>query len=158
MVSRACVITNRTCGCCGLGPAIAALLAIAVAAPAMAQSPPQPEAVRANLTVDADADCATAAALAERVQERSQRIGFVDDTGDIPRLRVTIGASSARDRVAMLFIRWPDGRSAERRLTAGSCPSALDALALLVAMTLDPAASSGGDSPAASSGGDSPDA
>jgi hypothetical protein len=122
---------------------LAALALTLHARRAAAQSAAQPESVRVSVTVEADAGCATAAALAEQVHARSQRIEFVEDTGDIPRLRVAIGAPVARERVAELSVRWPDGRHSERRLSAESCAAALDALALLVAMTLDPAALAG---------------
>jgi len=53
---------------------------------------------------------------------------------------VSIGAAAARVRVAVLSVQWPDGRRSERRIKARSCEAALDALGLLIAMTLDPAA------------------
>lgn len=105
---------------------------------AAAQSPPEP--VRVHVSVEADPQCATPATIAAQVRKRSQRIELVGDTSDVPHLRVAIGAGEGRDRVAELVLSWPDGRRAERRLSAASCAAAVDALALVVAMTLDPAA------------------
>jgi hypothetical protein len=119
---------------------IAALGSIGAAPVVAAQSSPPADPVRVQLTVEADARCATAASVAERVRSRSQRIEFIDDRADIPRLHVAIRGASTGDRVADLAVSWPDGRSSERRLTARSCAAAQDAIALLVAMTLDPTA------------------
>lgn len=132
MVSRSRVTTSDM----RMGGAAALLVMLHVATSA-AQPPPPP--VRAYLHVDAEEACATAA-LAQRVRERSQRIELVEDAGDVPRLYVSIGAAGARDRVALLSVQWPDGQRSERRIKARSCEAAIDALGLLIAMTLDPAA------------------
>lgn len=91
-----------------------------------------------TLRVEAEARCATTASLAERVHRHSQKVRFVDDAAEVPHVHIRIEAGPERGRTAELTMRWPDGRHAERRLAAGSCESALDALALLLAMTLDP--------------------
>jgi hypothetical protein len=107
---------------------------------AFADVPPSaaPSPSRAQLSVVADPSCATRARVVEQVHARSPRIVFVEHEGDIPSLEVTIGGPPEADRVATLVVTWPDGRRSERRLTAASCTAALQALALLVAMTLDP--------------------
>lgn len=144
MVSRAGVITSWTSAYPNLGDLriceIAAFAMLMQAAAGAAQSMQAADPVRASMTVDAEEACATAAALAEQVHERSRRIEFVDDAGDVPSLRIAISAAGARDRVAVLSVQWPDGQRSERRLTARSCDAAVDALGLLIAMTLDPAA------------------
>jgi hypothetical protein len=99
-----------------------------------------PDSVRVHVSVAAEPQCATPEAIAEQVRRRSQRIEFVADTSEVPHLRVTIGGAGGRDRVAELAVEWPDGRRSERRLSAGSCEAAVDALALVVVMTLDPEA------------------
>jgi hypothetical protein len=141
MVSRARVISSRTATHRKIGyGVIAAFATIALAPRAGAQPAPRPARVQAHLTVDADEECASAAAVAARVQQRSRRIEFVSHTDGIPSLRVAIRAGGAGDRVAELAVQWPDGRRSERQLSARGCAAALDALALLVAMALDPAA------------------
>jgi hypothetical protein len=141
MVSRARVISSRTATHRNIGyGVIAALATIALAPRVGAQPTPRPARVQAHLTVDADEECATAAAVAARVHQRSRRIEFVSQPNGIPSLRVAIRAGSAGDRVAELAVQWPDGRRSERQLSARGCAAALDALALLVAMALDPAA------------------
>ncbi len=141
MVSRARVISSRTATHRNIGyGVIAALATIALAPRVGAQPTPRPARVQAHLTVDADEECATAAAVAARVQQRSRRIEFVSQPNGIPSLRVAIRAGGAGDRVAELAVQWPDGRRSERQLSARGCAAALDALALLVAMALDPAA------------------
>ena len=82
--------------------------------------------------------CASSALLAERVRERSQNIEFVQNEGDVPRIVVDLHAQPTQGLSIELRIRWPDNQVSERQLTARSCDSALDALALLLAMTLDP--------------------
>ncbi len=109
------------------------------AAGAQGQSP----AIPAHLTVRAEPECATAGAVAERVRVRSPRIGFVDDASGVPRLLVTVRQDGADRRVFELSVQWPDGRRAERRIDARTCRSGLDALALLLAMTLDPGMGAG---------------
>ena len=159
MLSRAQVITSgnalsRNLGYGGLGVlgVLGALVlgsSVVRAAPSGGQAPQSAakDAVRVALTVEADARCATTAAL---VRARSPRIEPVADSPGVPRIVVAIGGATAGDRVAELSVAWPDGRRSERRLTAASCAAALEALSLLIAMTLDPtgcAAESGRDGP-----------
>jgi hypothetical protein len=134
MVSRSRVTTSDM----RRGVAAALLVLLHVTAGA-AQSSQAETKVRAYLQVDAEESCATEV-LAQRVRERSPRIELVEEAGDVPRLHVSIRVASAGDRVAVLSVQWPDSTRSERRIKARSCEAAIDALGLLIAMTLDPAA------------------
>jgi hypothetical protein len=108
-------------------------LLLSAAAPAWAQSP------AAHLEVDAQPSCSTRDELVARVAARSTRIRFVDDAAGVPTLTARIEAGF-RGVVAQLDVVEPDGRKFSRRLEAPSCAAATDALALVVAITLDPSA------------------
>jgi hypothetical protein len=112
--------------------AIVVLLS-AAAATASAQTP------TAHLEVEAQPTCSTRDELVARVVARSTRIRFVDAATGIPTLtaRIEVGF---RGVVAQLDVLEPDGRRFSRRLEAPSCAAATDALALVVAITLDPSA------------------
>jgi hypothetical protein len=93
----------------------------------------------ARLEVRALPSCTTREELVARVTARSRRISFVDTVDDIPTVRATIEAGAAPGSVIgeMEMVR-SDGRRASRRITARSCAEATDALALVIALTLDP--------------------
>ena len=115
--------------------AVVVLLA-ALATPAStawAQSP------AARLELEAQPGCSTRDELIARVMARSTRIRFVNDGAGVPNLtaRIEVGF---RGVVAQLDVVEPDGRKFSRRLEAPSCAAATDALALVVAITLDPSA------------------
>jgi hypothetical protein len=112
---------------------VAALL---VAAPAAARA----EASVARLDVDAAPSCSTRDELIARVAARSTRIRFVSDGAGIPVMTARIDAGPKGTVVAELTVVEPDGRRFARRLEAPSCAAATDALALVVAITLDPSA------------------
>jgi len=121
---------------------IAALIGFAIAGTAGATSAadvPQDATVRAHLDVLADADCTTFASVVARVAERSQRIAFVGAAAGVPALRGKIGRIAGGSVLAELTVVQPSGRQSSRQLAAPTCEEAAEALALLVAMTLDPA-------------------
>ena len=127
---------------------VAALL---VAAPAAARA----EASVARLDVDAAPSCSTRDELIARVAARSTRIRFVSDGAGIPVMTARIDAGPKGTVVAELTVVEPDGRRFARRLEAPSCAAATDALALVVAITLDPSAATAeaAPSPDAKAGG-----
>ena len=114
---------------------VGVLLSSAVAS-ATAQANP---ANTARLEVEAAPGCSTRDELIARVMSRSTRIRFVQDGAGVPILtaRIEVGF---RGVVAQLDVVEPDGRKFSRRLEAPSCAAATDALALVVAITLDPSA------------------
>lgn len=93
----------------------------------------------ASLDLEAAADCATRTQLIARVATRSQNIQFVAPAAGVTALRVTIHAGARATVVGELGVSRPGGKRSLRRIVAPSCREAVDALALIVAITLDPA-------------------
>jgi hypothetical protein len=106
-----------------------------------------PDLAAARLEVQALPDCATREALVARVAARSSRIHWAADPAG-PNLRAAIARAPHNGAVAELVIVQPDGTISSRRLSAPSCEEATDAIALVIALTLDPM-SAPGDHPAA---------
>jgi len=108
----------------------------------------EPAAANARLEVQALPDCTTREELAARVAARSRRIHF-DDEKPGPTLRVNIVPGPRGRAVGELQIVEPNGKSSTRRISAPSCAEATDALALIIALTLDPTAATTVPAPAA---------
>jgi hypothetical protein len=125
------------------GPLLAMLGA---ALPAAADSAPP---ARAHLTLHAPADCASEDAIAARVRARSARIAFVTSAEDVPDLQVELRAEPTSELSAALTVSWPDGRRSERQVAAKGCADAVEAIAFLIVLTLDPRSQPGSDPPAA---------
>ncbi len=121
----------------------ATLFAVRVAA-AQAEAPPGDSApsslptVDAALELDAPEGCGTEAALSFSITRRSDRIR-IDPTSP-RRLHIEIRAEAQLTRV-VLTLSQPSGRHSTRTLRASSCDEALEAAALVAAVSLDPAAS-----------------
>jgi hypothetical protein len=81
--------------------------------------------------------CVTESGIAAGVHQRSDEIAFVARAG-VPVFEVAV-SQRGREIQAELQVRWPDGRSAQRTLTARSCQQLTAAVALVISMTLDPA-------------------
>jgi hypothetical protein len=84
--------------------------------------------------------CATFEDIEARVAQRSARIRFSAEPGTGLALRVAIVSQPTGTVAATLEIAGADGSRAERRLGAATCGEALDALALMIAVLLDPRA------------------
>ena len=117
---------------CFLGRLLGRLGADRPASPARAQAP------AARLDVDAQPSCSTRDELIARIAARSGRIRFVADGTGVPALSARIEVAPRGGVVAELVVVEPDGRRFARRLEAPSCAAATDALALVIAITLDP--------------------
>jgi hypothetical protein len=95
--------------------------------------------VRVDLVLDSSAACASLPALERRVRERSLRIRFVSDqTGQLAHASVVElpdGGFSAELELAR-----EGAPPSSRRVEASECLLALDALALVIAVTFDPEA------------------
>lgn len=104
---------------------------------------------RARLELTADAACVTGTDLTARVRARSPRVRFVEDRDAVVvRARVT----AAGDRVTgELSLANPGEQATNRRVVARSCDEAADAMALIIAVTLDPTATTGKPAPDTSS-------
>lgn len=118
-----------------------ALLALAATPRADAQLQPERPEVQLSLRINARDDCVTAQGFMKLVTQHASQTRLVEGGGpDVLEAHVEIATVDGNRRLATLVLRWPDGRRARRSLTAGSCSSAREALALLLAMTLDESA------------------
>jgi hypothetical protein len=117
----------------------ALLLQTASAAPGTAS---EAGATRARLDLRGPADCISRGDLAARVAARSARIRFVDDAAVYAHVVVT----SARpgNVVAELVLETAGAEQPPRRFVARSCSEAADAIALIIAVTLDPTSARNG--------------
>ena len=123
-----------------LGCFLVALLAAGSAAGQTAEEPAAPSLplVTAALELAAPEGCGSEAELSTSITRRSDRIR-IDPTSD-RRLRIEIRTDGALTRVT-LSLTQPTGRRSTRTLKASSCDEALEAAALVAAVSLDPAAS-----------------
>lgn len=130
-----CAQSSRRLGCF-----LAVLLAAGSAAgqtteqPAVSRLP----TVTAALELVAPEGCGSEAELSASITRRSDRIR-IDPTSD-RRLRIAIRTEGARTRVELQLTQ-PTGRRSTRKLRASSCDEALEAAALVAAVSLDPTAS-----------------
>ena len=92
----------------------------------------------AELVVEADASCIQADVLRGRVASNGWRWVAQAEPAELS-LTASVRAqgATAGELAVALQLHWSDGRTAERTLAAQSCEAALDALALLIQMTLD---------------------
>jgi hypothetical protein len=96
----------------------------------------QPSSIHVQLEVRSALNCASRAKVVDRVRVRSPKIAFVENNGE-----VVIGATfSKQAEVFTGEVTWLEGdKPAQvRRLNAGSCEDAVDGVALILAITLDP--------------------
>ena len=96
------------------------------------------ETATARLEVQARSRCATRDDVVARVAARSQRIRLVTDADARPSMRVIISPASGHRVVAELLTLRAGGQMSSRRVSAASCAQAVDAIALIIALTLDP--------------------
>lgn len=116
----------------------------ALAKPCLAEGETPKPAPSVLLDVSSDLGCASKPLLMERVQARVPSVRFVDEPGGLELGGLELGARFTRlqsGRVAgeLVLI---DGalETTLRRLEAPSCPDAVDGMALILAITLDPTA------------------
>lgn len=117
----------------------ARLLLLALSLSPDISSAASPPPIRVQLEVRSALDCASRANLVERVRGRSPKIQFVDSAGE-----VVIGVTFSRHaEVYAGELAWleADKPTRVRRFDAASCEQAVDAVALILAITLDPDAS-----------------
>jgi hypothetical protein len=96
---------------------------------------PEVATTRARLELR-DGDCISRNDLAARVAARSPRIQFVDEAA----ISANVALTSARvGNVVVELVLTADGTApTPRRIVARSCAEAVDAIALMIAVTLDP--------------------
>ncbi len=103
----------------------------------MAQAASEAAMTAAHLEVHATPDCTTRSDLAARVAARSRHIQFVDDDSALA-VEAVFAAGRSGSVVGELALSGPGGKLLSRRLRARSCADAADAVALIIAVTLDP--------------------
>jgi len=91
-----------------------------------------------HLEVQAAASCATTDDLAARMAVRSPRLRFLDDAAGAIAVRAEIAPGPNDTVIGQLTIVDPKGRRSARRLSAPTCAEAVDAIALIAVITLDP--------------------
>jgi hypothetical protein len=109
-----------------------------VAARASQAAEPSATVAAVRLEVEAAASCATRDELAARVAARSARIRFIDDADGGTALRAEIGPGPNDTVIGRLSIVDPSGPHSSRRLSAPTCAEAVDAIALIIVISLDP--------------------
>lgn len=134
------MLTSRRVRTARVSSFLGALLLLSVIRAAAA--PIEPAATSAHLEVQALPDCTTREELAARVAARSRRIHFDDEGAVGPRVRAAIIPAPRGGALGELVIVQPNGKSWSRRLSAASCADATDAIALIIALTLDPMSAS----------------
>jgi hypothetical protein len=115
----------------------------------------QESASTARLSLEASSGCASWQELAAGVARRSNRIRLVTEASVSPALAASVKQAADGVVAAELVVTHPSGKRSVRRLTAPSCSEAVDALALVIAITLDPASvteASGGSTESGSAG------
>jgi len=93
----------------------------------------------ARLEVNARPSCTSRAELIERIRARSPRVRFTDD-GEGIEIRADFAAISAGLVRGAVSLAGADARPSVRRVLGASCAEAADAVALIIAVTLDPTA------------------
>ena len=128
-------------------PAFELLIAVAVlttAGPSSEAVAAERASLRANLRVIAPPGCATSGALEQRVRRRSERVRFVDPGPGVRLARAELLRVEGGVRATLAW-RTEGGRELVRELHAPNCQDALDALAVVLAVALDPDAELGID-------------
>jgi hypothetical protein len=146
---RSARVLSLSAACAPLVLGLGTVTGVAVAGEAATAS--------ARLEVRALPECTTREELAARVAARSRRIHF-DDEGPGPTLRAVITPAPRGGAVGELQISEPGGKSSTRRISAPSCAEATDAIALIIALTLDPTAAALATPPPAATPAASPPA
>lgn len=120
----------------------------------------QETASTARLALEASPGCASFQELVAGVARRSSRIRLVTDSTLNPSLLASLKRGADGAIAAELVVTHSSGKRSVRRLTAPSCSEAVDALALVIAITLDPASvtqGAGGSADSGSASGEGPE-
>jgi hypothetical protein len=100
----------------------------------------EPPQIRAHIELEPGTSCGDSALLVARVQRRSNRIEAVPPSADVIGFRALVRALPRGLLSATLDVEPPGGKRSRREIVARSCDEAVDALALVIAITLDPEA------------------
>jgi hypothetical protein len=116
--------------------ALLAALALATRA-TVAVAETEPTSPFARLEVQSTEGCTSRAELAAGVIRRSPRIRFVDEGGELT-VRAQFYLQPSGDVASEVLFTKPNGSFSTRRLVARNCAEATNAVALIVAVTIDP--------------------
>lgn len=125
---------------------VGGLLLLSLALPVLAQEtadapvPPAEEEITVSLALTGPPGCGSENDLASRIAWRTSRVRIVPVGASERRLEVVLEASGG-SATATMSLTLPNGRRATRVLRAATCDEAVDATALVAAVTLDPTAS-----------------
>jgi hypothetical protein len=114
----------------------ALLLALLLQSTGSAAAASDAPTTRARLILRGAADCITGADLAARIAARSTRIQLADEAAISA--EVSVASPAPGNVIAELILTSGGERQSPRRIVARSCTEAADAIALIVAVTLDP--------------------
>jgi hypothetical protein len=132
----------------GGGLLIALFLQSSSAAPA---APPETNTTKARLDLRGGADCISRGDVVARVAARSARIRFVDDASIDAHVVVT--STRPGNVIAEVVLATPGAEQQPRRFAGRTCAEAADAIALIIAITLDPTLKRPGTETASAAGG-----
>jgi hypothetical protein len=104
---------------------------------------PKTSELTTGLVYQAPPECPKEDDFIEQVQRRSARVRFVSDGSALKQLSVVISASPDKV-VGKLRLVEPDGTTRVRSLNAPTCREAVDGLALIATVSLDPEALASG--------------
>lgn len=141
---------------------VGACISLPAALPVLAQQasdgqpPINDEGITVSLSVVGPPGCGSESDLASRIAWRTSRVRIVPEGASERRLLVSLEASG-NSTTATLSLTLPNGRRATRVLKAATCDEAVDAAALVAAVTLDPTASTVPTPPPAVDAGSSTD-
>lgn len=110
--------------------------ALLIALLVQSASAPDVNVTQARLDLRGAADCISRGDLAARVAARTPRIQFVDDASI--HAHVVVTAARPGNVVAEVVLATPGAEQPPRRFAARTCAEAADAIALIIAITLDP--------------------
>lgn len=102
-----------------------------------ASAQPSSENVSVSLALEAEPNCVARERLQASVRARTRRVEFVTSAPNIPSLRVRVSSANAQGIAIELQVTRPPGRQSVRWLRAKNCEEALEAAALVIAITFD---------------------
>ncbi len=137
--------------------AVVAVLSLSATLPVLAQegataeAPAAQEEITVSLALHGPPRCGSESDLASRITWRTSRVRIVPVGSSERHLDVALETSEG-SATATLSLTLPNGRRATRVLKAATCDEAVDAAALVAAVTLDPTASTTPTPPAVDAG------
>jgi hypothetical protein len=116
-------------------------LALTVGAVSRVATAAEPVVAAARLDVDANPACASRADLVARVRARSPRIRFTEDGAGLE-IRAEFAVTGTGSVAGKVTLASAGTKPSVRRVLGANCNDAADAVALIIAVSLDPTAGS----------------